>query len=470
MTLVVGIKGDKTNLSIGVVLLNYNRADNLRLALRALHEQSLDADAFQVVVADDGSTDGSVAFVRDLMREPRWAGRLHLASGGPHHDARISRIHNIGIANLPAECTLFVLLASDMCLAPDALERVVEMHTQHPDAVIITRLDWLPPIAHGEIASLWDAQGFDGLVKRIPSQPMYLVEHTPVGYEPRTISPIPAREPLNTDIFHPVYAVPMDLYWRVGGYDENMVGYGWQELDFGLRLAALDAPMVSTQTIRALHIWHAKDPEVSALVPWQRQRNTDYMLRKHTTHPKVLVYRQWHYWRHYHRRYGGQVVYVQAQGLFALNAEMTHALHLPHAGWLHPLGYGVGDVSLMQEAGMAHVQRMGDATDPLNECDFSTLIPDLEALLRQRLLAWMPPPDVAVPSAATLASLYAAYEQAHRLEENLPGAHNRVVGKLVRLLGRLAHLGRARASERALLSALVARSREKPDALEDMLD
>jgi GT2 family glycosyltransferase len=449
-------------LSIGVVLLNYNRADNLRLALRALQEQSLDADAFQVVVADDGSTDGSVAFVRGLMREPRWAGRLHLASGGPHHEARISRIHNIGIANLPVECTLFVLLASDMCLAPDALEKVAEVHAQHPDAVIIARLDWLPPIPTGELASLWDAQGFAGLVARIPDQSMHLVEHTPVGYEPRIISPTPLREPLNTDIFHPVYAVPMDLYWRVGGYDENMVGYGWQELDFGLRLAALDAPMVSTQTIRALHIWHPKDPEVSALVPWQRQRNTDYMLRKHMTHPKVLDYREWHYWRHYHRRYGGQVAYVQAQGLFALNAEMTHALHLPHAGWLHPLGYSVADVALMQEDGMARVQRMGDATDPLNECDFSTLISDMESVLRQRVLGWMRASASPVAADATLASLYASYERAHHQGDNLPGAQHRVVGRLVRLLGRLAHLGRARAAERALLSALVARSREKP--------
>jgi glycosyltransferase involved in cell wall biosynthesis/peptidoglycan/xylan/chitin deacetylase (PgdA/CDA1 family) len=49
-----------------VVIPTYNRADGLRTCLEALREQTMPADSFEVVVVDDGSTDGTETMLGDL--------------------------------------------------------------------------------------------------------------------------------------------------------------------------------------------------------------------------------------------------------------------------------------------------------------------------------------------------------------------------------------------------------------------
>jgi GT2 family glycosyltransferase len=452
-------------MSLGVVLLHYNRWSNLRLALRALKEQTLPLSEFHVVVADDGSTDRTVDEMRHLVRSPEWQGRLRLVSGGPHYGTRISRIFNIGIANLPPECTFFVLLASDMCLAPEALEQFARLHQQHPQSVIITRLDWLPPMPHADIEQIWDTDGFAGLFNCIPEQLMHLVEHTPVGKEPRPLSETATLEPMNSRIFHPVYGVPTELYWRVGGYNEEMVGYGFQDLDFGIRLAQQDLSMITSMEVRALHIWHPKDAEINDLVPWQRQKNTDYMLRKHGSHQNPLTVRKWNYWRHYQRVHGGTILYFVGgePGLFAVNNERTHCLRLPHAGWLHPLGFSTRDVEFVQQDVLSALTDMGEAADPLNECDFLTLVDDLNTVLEERSKVWQATQVATllqphVDHNSRLESLHQhfhEYDLARLRADRLPGAKVPVFGFLIRVLGRIVFAGKVWASERQLLKEII---------------
>lgn len=460
-------------MAIAVVLLHYNRWSNLRLALRALQEQTLPLSEFYVVVADDGSTDGTVDEMRHLVNAPEWEGHLRFVSGGPHHEARISRIHNIGIANVPPECSFFLLLASDMCLAPDALAQVSQLHQQHPHAVIITRLDWLPPMTHAEIERTWDERGFTGLYQYIPEYLMKLVQHTPVGKEPRPLKETATLEPLDTRPFHPVYGLPVELFWRVGGYDEGMSGYGFQELEFGVRLQQQQVDMVTTMEIRALHIWHPKDPQVNDRVPWQRQQNTDYVLRKHGPHPSPLHYRVWNYWRHYHRDHRGMVALNrESRQLYAINEARTHFLRLPHAGWLFPLGFSTADLEYIEAHALTPMSDMGEATDPLGECSVGLLQADLETALAQRVNAEYPelPPEpaseeednVAAVREAFLNEAFFNYDTVRTMSDRLPFAQTPGIGMVIKIVARLVLTGRVWAAERHLLHAMLDRSADSP--------
>ena len=386
---------------------------------------------------------------------------------GPHQGARISRIHNVGIANIPPECTFVVMLSSDMCLAPDALEQIARLHQQHPRAVIITRLDWLPPLTYTEIEAIWDGQGYAGLSTYVPTKPLEWVGHTLVGTETRPLRETATLEPFDSFPFHPVYGLPIELYWRVGGFDEGLIGYGWHELELGTRLQQQGVSMITTMEIRALHIWHSKDAEIDDLVPWQRQKNTAYMLRKHGPHPLTSGYRNWKYWRHYHRLQGGKVIYAvnETPGLYAVNDTRSHYLHLPHAGWLHPLGFSIQDVTFVHVDPLAPLNIMGAAEDPLDECDFSTLVDDLNALLAERLESWqmqaIEGESFQLPMAKNgiqrtlLQALFLKYDVARTQADSLPGANLPVIGVLLRVLIRTALAGKVWAAERQFLQAVL---------------
>ena len=134
---------------IGVVVPTYNREDNLALLLASLERQS--AASFHVVIADDGSTDGTAELIARLARQPTWRQRLTRVSCGPNQGVRTGRARNIGAANLPAGTRLLLMLDTDLVLQPDAIALLAAAHAEHPGKILYGAVDWLPPLEHDEI-------------------------------------------------------------------------------------------------------------------------------------------------------------------------------------------------------------------------------------------------------------------------------------------------------------------------------
>jgi hypothetical protein len=57
----------RSQFDVSVVIPNYNRADALSDTLESLARQTLPPDSFEVLVVDDGSTDGSPALAASLQ-------------------------------------------------------------------------------------------------------------------------------------------------------------------------------------------------------------------------------------------------------------------------------------------------------------------------------------------------------------------------------------------------------------------
>jgi glycosyltransferase involved in cell wall biosynthesis len=154
---------------IGAVVPAYNREENLELLLASLEHQS--SSDFHVVVADDGSTDGTAALVTGLARRPLWRDRLTRVSCGPNQGVRTGRARNIGAANVNSGTQVLLMLDTDLVLRPDAIAMLAAAHARHPGRVLFGAVDWLPPVERREALSLVAAGRLDTLRQRIPGPP-----------------------------------------------------------------------------------------------------------------------------------------------------------------------------------------------------------------------------------------------------------------------------------------------------------
>lgn len=113
---------------VGVVVVNFNRADLLVQCLQSLRE-ARDATALSVdlVVVDNGSADGSVETVRERYPDVR----LIANAANEGFAGGVSR----GLAALDAPWVL--LVNNDATVAPDAIDRLMEAARSAPDLAAV---------------------------------------------------------------------------------------------------------------------------------------------------------------------------------------------------------------------------------------------------------------------------------------------------------------------------------------------
>lgn len=346
---------------IGAVVPVCNRRENLELLLASLENQT--TEDFAVVIADDGSTDGTRDLVQDLAQSMTWRRRLHWIGCGPNLGVRTGRARNIGAANLPEDVSLLVMLDSDLVLRPEAMTLFRQAHREHPNAVLFGRVEWLPPLDRDLVHDAVRDRDLQSLRERVPDAEAVRVEGTFTGPELRlTLFEAPSDEPFP---LRPEWALPLNSgwplteYWRAGGFDESMRGYGYQDMEFGARAAKAGVTCTPRDDLWALHVWHPKPPE--AMV--ENQRNLDrYLrahgdfLRQHASDEVLEVDVDWRFWWHYHAERGGAAVRVASQ-LWAISRDRKHRIALPDEGWLRDLGH---DSDEMSTGAVTHIDQMID--------------------------------------------------------------------------------------------------------------
>ncbi|GAB3170732.1 hypothetical protein GCM10027059_37690 [Myceligenerans halotolerans] len=327
---------------IGVVVPVCNRLENLQLLLLSLERQT--CDDFVVVVADDGSADGTRSFVEEQADSDEWRSRLRWIGCGPDHGVRTGRARNIGAANLPDAARHLLMLDSDLVLQPRAIELTLDAARNSPDLVLLGAVEWLPPMDHETVRQHLRDQDIDALRAEVPEGRPQRVEGTFVGRELREqlrLGDVPEEFILRPEWALPLNSTwPLDRYWAIGGFDEGMVGYGYQDMELGARAAKAGTVARYLSDLWALHVWHPKPPR--AMI--ENQRNLDYFLRRHGPNPLVETDIDWGIWWHYHAERGGTIAHDTDGTLWAVNRDRTHALQFPDASWIRRLGAEKDDV------------------------------------------------------------------------------------------------------------------------------
>jgi glycosyltransferase involved in cell wall biosynthesis len=240
---------------LSIVIPTFDRRDLLAETLRYLAAQeSVPGIDLEVVVADDGSRDGTVELVEDVRdRFPRLV--LVRRTRRPEDRWCASRVRNLGLSACTGAAVVF--LDCGMLVAPGFAARVA---AEAPDQVgLIGRMVGL----EGELADRDDLEGlspatFDRTIAWLATRPRWREVREPVfARRGGDLSAEPAPWALGWTC---VLSVPLERARATGGFDEGFIGWGSEDADFCYRLARSGLRFAAPDSVAALHLPHEVRP------------------------------------------------------------------------------------------------------------------------------------------------------------------------------------------------------------------
>jgi glycosyltransferase involved in cell wall biosynthesis len=193
-------------MEISVVIPSYNNRDVLRETIRHLRAQTLDASLYEIVVVDDGSTDGTTEMLAELSAGGGAPIRCITQANRGRSAAR-----NLGVRSATGRIVVF--LDSDNWATPTLLEA----HHRH-----------YPPGVTGR-----------GVQGRAFTHPESRV--TPFMQVKEMTPDLTIRRRSDLSPFHVTTRNCSMLRQEVldaGGFDETFSGYGWEDIELAIRMHA----------------------------------------------------------------------------------------------------------------------------------------------------------------------------------------------------------------------------------------
>jgi glycosyltransferase involved in cell wall biosynthesis len=231
-------------IELSVILTTYERPEHLQRSLASLAMQRDVAGKFEVIVADDGSTDSTHAVVEQFAQTVNFPVKL---TSHPHHDYRVALTRNDGARASSAPYLLFS--DGDCIFPPDHLQK--HLAARRPRVVRAGdcfRLD-RPATERLDVAAI-TAQVYRRWVSPEQRRRMFQkwVKDTCYQWVGHRIRP--KLTACNIGIWR------SDLD-AVNGFDETFVGWGCEDDDLAYRLREAGTKIVTVLGYtRAYHMWH----------------------------------------------------------------------------------------------------------------------------------------------------------------------------------------------------------------------
>lgn len=238
-----------------LVIPTYNSKDLLVPCLVSLNHQRLGTgDEFEVVLVDDGSTDGTAAVVDTLPLEYPIR-TLHL----PRTDRSCrSAARNAGIAAASAEVIVFA--DGDQLIDPGFIAEHLRAHRYRMDLVVIGFRDYLRP----------GAVDIDRLTTSFTTDAFPAVEAP--DERTRVIGPLSGNLGNLETAWHFLYgcnvSVRKEHLLAVDAFDENIRRWSFEDVELGFRLHQHGLSFVYTPFAR---VYHQAHPESA------RERYADWL-------------------------------------------------------------------------------------------------------------------------------------------------------------------------------------------------
>jgi glycosyltransferase involved in cell wall biosynthesis len=220
---------DKNPPRVSVVIPTYDRCEMLRSALEHLTLQRLPTSEFEVIVADDGSSDATRAVVESF------SGRLRMKYHFQEDLGFRAGAARNGGARL-ASAPLLVFLDTGPLFGPDFLSSHLEAHSDETvrRAVIGYAYGYNPEKDLFWINQVVRRLGPEGAVAQYADNPHFRdIRHElleKVGFDlGRRYAPWQLFFTINC-------SVRRDDFWAVGGFDEGFDGWGAEDLELGYKL------------------------------------------------------------------------------------------------------------------------------------------------------------------------------------------------------------------------------------------
>ena len=193
-----------------IQLCTYNRAHLLGRVLDACFEQTVPHDAYEIVLVNDGSSDGTAEVIAAAERRATCAFTVvHQANAG------LARGRNVGIARARGERIVFI--DDDVLPVPSFLGEHLRSHDCTPHAIV-----------RGAVIN---TESFD----RLPAPYWTLANYSGNYFWTSNVS------------------LPLEILRKIGGFTESFREYGWEDIELGLRLRFAGVPSYFNRYAVAFH-------------------------------------------------------------------------------------------------------------------------------------------------------------------------------------------------------------------------
>lgn len=233
-------------IDISTQICTFNRKDLIVRSLQALFNQDYPKDRYEIVLVDDGSTDGTGDAVKELD-PPCELTYFYQENAG------LATARNQGIRKAKGEIVLFV--DDDIMASPNLLKEHMQTHRAHPKSVV-----------RGWVNHVDDLEKPD---KKIPKFTM---------------------QDISTAFFWTSnVSVAKEYLEKAGMFDETFKEYGWEDLELGLRLKELGLKLQYNRDAMVFHYksrWKKSDLPKLLKQARSKGRTAVLFLEKH---PKMRV-------------------------------------------------------------------------------------------------------------------------------------------------------------------------------------
>jgi glycosyltransferase involved in cell wall biosynthesis len=351
---------------ISVIIPTYNRLENLPLCLTALGMQEY--REFEIIVVDDGSTDGTAEWLREKDNENGIP--LKYLNAGPHQGFRAPRARNFGVANSNPDYTLALFIDSDNLMPPHILGTYADLHTQHPDCVIVGLYHFLLRMEFG-VENLKNDEDFWFKLEsmnypRLPMPPDTSLKgrkdprYNEFPDEPKveTYGADPLGLAFGMGCFSGNIAYPKHVFWDCDGFWEELIGHGGEDCDLAMTAIEKNHPFLRVKKLIGYHVWHPRyAPEVR--MRQELDANIEKIDRKHKigkyapqpVEPPRGVKEWWQDPRLYHKEQGARLVCDSGNTYWAVRDIHRMGLATPEA--VKELGFDWDDADPITDEALA---------------------------------------------------------------------------------------------------------------------
>jgi glycosyltransferase involved in cell wall biosynthesis len=213
-----------------VVIPAYERGPLVRRMLDQLTRQDLPPDRFEVIVSDDGSSDGTDAVVAEFADRLRVSYRFQEDLG-----MRVGLARNEG-ARL-ASAPVLVFLDAGAMVGPAFVRTHRDAHADPSVRRVVSGYAWgynpnIPPV--DGLAEALDTMPPEDVLERFRDDPdLRDVRHPALEPHGFMLDRVPLAWRL---FFTNNCSMRTEDFWAVGGFDESFVRWGGEDLELGLRL------------------------------------------------------------------------------------------------------------------------------------------------------------------------------------------------------------------------------------------
>lgn len=265
---------------IGVIIPTYNQKDSLKETIESLLDQSYPKNKYEIVVVDDGSTDGTEEMVQKLNKSERPPSNfLYLKQ--ERKGAAAAR--NLGIRKSKGDFIFF--LDSDVCLEKNALKLLMEqIQNEHIGAI--------GPICYyqGDKTKIWCAGGVIYMRRGICYHfgRRLLIDRITFHKDKDRNYQFNRKEEVD---YLPSCALltKRNVIEKVGGFDENYFIY-YEDSDWCTRVRKAGYKIV---IYPAAHAYHATTNKLNEFFLYYSGRNRFLFMSKHATRADFIAFIAW---------------------------------------------------------------------------------------------------------------------------------------------------------------------------------